>query len=302
MGCKKGELLCEVLSNGASVAIGVEVQEELAKAARHNLEAACQPNQVAEVLQNDWNNWDVYSQYSNSFDIVIWGAAFHYEMRPKLMAERIKQLIIPEGLLVMDVHLGNHFQRSWVRTPHSKSHSWLPSQQLFLDIFVGFAARRIGPSYVPKRIIYHLQPRKPMVTLVWGEKKVGKSLRAGFEVAAGAVLISIDNVISILDKEVQEGLESGWTSVHTCVAGLQATMEQEEKWNHLISHQPLLAKTLADANLLDQFAQMITSSVSYDFDHFVIEGGILTYKDLRLAVEKDLVKKGMLVWHLNPGY
>ena len=302
LGCEKGELLCEVLSHGASIAIGIESQKEFAKAAIHNIEAVCLPNQHTTVLQNDWINWDEYSQYANSFDIVIWGAAFHYEKRPKLMAERIKQLLIPEGLLVMDIYLGYHFQRSWVRTPHLKYSSWLPSQQLFLDIFNGFAARWIGSSYVPKRFIYHLQPRKPMVTLVWGEKKVGKSIRAGFEVAAGAVLISVDNIINILDKELQEGSESGWTSVHSCVSEFKTVMEKEKKWNRLISHQLLLAQKLSEANLLDEFAQMITSPVTPDFDHYVIEGGILTYKDLRLRVEKELVKKGMLVWHLNSHY
>lgn len=234
-----------------------------------------------------------------TFDWILWRNALDGYSKPKLFADDLRQWLSVGGTLVVEVRIATPSDKQWVLTGSGAELTWLPTSTLFYDIFESYAARYIGPSPNSSRTVWHLTPRRPNVTLLFGMGSTGKTVRLRDELAGGAVSIRLDHMLSMINNcAIAGGAESHPEIVDIAVAYRSDRISQGEEPT-LLKTQLRFASYLNKTGRTEMFAEYLTGRVTDDFHRYVIEGGMLTDRPFRDAVTRCLERKGMKVWHLT---
>lgn len=232
-----------------------------------------------------FQNWSTLPE--GPFDIVLWMSAMHYEKNPKRVFESIRQVLSPDGVLILECGVVDRSGKEMVRFQRHSDACLYPTIDLLLEEFLrGYAVRRfyrpeVTPGDPVPREVFHCSPQRPIVNIVHGESRDGKSFfGSGFLAKAATKTYSIDIIIARiakaqyhhtpLEKAIRDACDS------ESLLGIHVAIEEQ--------------------NLSDEFANMLAELVSPS-DEFVVFEGYLRPPVLTALSEK--LGKFSVVWHTS---
>lgn len=277
IGCNEGLFCHWAKRRGASRVVGIDFD-------RSRLEYAIK-TYGGDGIDFRLQNWTTLPE--GPFDVVLWTSAMHYEKNPRRVFEAIRQVLSPDGVLILECGVLDRSGKEMVRVQRHSDACLYPTISLLLeDLLQGYAVRRFhGPEVTPgdpvPREVFHCSPQRPVVNIVHGNSKDGKSfLGSRFLAKAATKTYSIDVILAriataqhhhtALEKAIRDAYASNG------LFGIHIAIEQQD-----LSHD--LAKVLAEL-------------VSHNDELVVFEGylrpGVLT------SLSEELGKFAV-VWHTS---
>lgn len=277
IGCNEGLFCHWAKQRGASRVVGIDFD-------RPRLEFAIK-NYGGSGIEFRFQNWSTLPE--GPFDIVLWMSAMHYEKNPKRVFESIRQVLSPDGVLILECGVVDRSGKEMVRFQRHSDACLYPTIDLLLEEFLrGYAVRRfyrpeVTPGDPVPREVFHCSPQRPIVNIVHGESRDGKSFFGlGFLAKAATKTYSIDIIIARiakaqyhhtpLEKAIRDACDS------ESLLGIHVAIEEQ--------------------NLSDEFANMLAELVSPS-DEFVVFEGYLRPPVLTALSEK--LGKFSVVWHTS---
>jgi SAM-dependent methyltransferase len=277
IGCNEGLFCHWAKRRGASRVVGIDFDQP-------RLEYAIK-TYGGDGIDFRFQNWTTLPE--GPFDVVLWTSAMHYEKNPRRVFEAIKQVLSPDGVLILECGVVDRSGKEMVRVQRHSDACLYPTIGLLLEDFLpGYAVRRfyqpeITPGDPVPREVFHCSLQRPIVSIVHGDTKDGKSfLGSRFLAKAATKVYSIDVILArimtaqhhhtALEKTIRDSYDSkGLLSIHVAI-------EQQ--------------------NLSDEFAKLLTELVSPS-DEFVVFEGYLRPAVLSALSEK--LSKFAVVWHTS---
>lgn len=227
--------------------------------------------------------WDVLPD--GPFDIVLWMSAMHYEKNPKRVFDSIKRVLTPDGLLILECGVVDRTGKEMVRIQRHSDDRLYPTLDLLLTEFLsGYAVRRFHkPEETPgdpiPREVFHCTLQRPIVNIVYGDTRAGKSFLADRFLSKSATKrYSTDVIISRI------------ANAHYHHTLLERTIRELCTPNNVFR----VHEGIDERNLTEDFAAVLADLVARD-DELVIFEGYLSEAVLK-ALSRRL-SKFAVVWH-----
>lgn len=135
------------------------------------------------------------------FDIVIWASAMHYEPDPRRQMERIRDVLAPDGMLILECGVLEYPSREMVRVQRGPDFVWHPTRPFLLEhLLSGFAVRTVhGGNRMPgdpvPRAVFHCHVWRPVVMIVRAPSQSGKGALAARLSPQATKVVSVDTVV-----------------------------------------------------------------------------------------------------------
>src|SRR5688572_6213056 len=174
VGCNEGLFCHWVRERGATRVVGIDFDKPRIEFAKEKYGAS--------GIDFRYQHWRTLPE--GPFDLVLWMSAMHYEKNPKHVFDAIKNVLAPEGLLILECGVVEAPGRQMVRVQRHSDACHYPTVDLLLNDFLrGFAVRRFHNAEITEgdpipREVFHCTPLRPVVNIVKGGTKAGKSFLA----------------------------------------------------------------------------------------------------------------------------
>lgn len=276
IGCNEGFFAMAAKDRGAAHVAGIDSDRsaiERAQGRRHDIEFL---NQSWETLPD------------GPWDLILMLSAIHYEPNPRALLNQIENRLSADGLLVLECGVsslpGNTVE--WTQRPIARDDViWYPSRGLLIDRYLhGFAVREVGPSVEQPgdqaaRVVFHCRPRRPIVLLVPGRSKIGKTALTRELAKSATMTLEVDRIVYALSRAVQRNTRLlstvGRARESGCDIGQTMRMVEREGLAH-------------------DFADLVATQIVSEEPLIVVEGYGLT----ALVVERlrEVLRGRAVVW------
>lgn len=177
---------------GAKKVVGLDHNEKAIAVARQRA--------AEDGLEVEFICGDMFNLPENEFDLILLLSALHYIQDPGRLFEKVRRVLSPGGLLVVECGVAPGHGRTVHRALRSIDDAMFPTFEMLRDVWLaGYAVRLMSRSPaqagdpVP-RSVFHCHRNKPIVMLIQGGGGVGKSVLASK--IPSSVTISTDFLFS----------------------------------------------------------------------------------------------------------
>lgn len=273
IGCSEGFFCHVAAQRGAAKVVGIDIIKSGLEFARERYS-----HPTIEFRHQSWKTLP-----DGPFDLVLWTSAMHYELNPKGVFDRVRQILKSDGKLVLEcgIALGN--TKEMVMTARPNDTLWYPTMRhLVENLLADFATRQVAwPEKTPgdplPRIVLHAQRRLPTVLVFRGAGHYGKSASAAAVAASATQLISLDNWVATAKRAPHHQNE------------VQQFIRDKADPGKLDSFY----EAIDAAGLTEEYATLLAKSVS-ESDRLVVFEGAMT--DAQLAALTRMLSDKALVW------
>lgn len=273
IGCNEG-FFCDVAAQrGARRVVGIDFYAPSLDYARAHY--------AHPVIEYRHQKWDKLPD--ESFDLILWASAMHYELDPAHVLGDIARVLNPGGLFILECGVpdGGGFEMVLVQRQND-SRLYPTVELLTTRLLDPFAFRQLPGSKteavdpVP-RYVYHCQRRQPTIMLFRGESSQGKSSAARLFGKDATKVISLDLFLyRISVGQFHHG-------------DLQAFIKAKFNANDLTS----LYDAIDAEGLTNEYARLLACSIASSDVTVVIDG----YMTDRQADELHLVlRERAIIW------
>lgn len=245
---------------------------------------------------------DNRSEEGGLFDLVYWDLLLSPDECTRSLSRALRRLLSPEGLLLVNTVTVHDETASWLWTAVGDDACWAPSRSLMAELFPGFARRYEGKGIGTGRSLWSFTPKDPVVTLIAGRSRAGKTEKLRAEIGSDGCAVRVDQAMASLEATGVNcrGFQAKHRRLGRVIDEYFQMQDESGLDRSLLGSQLAFARFLEERRALDAFAMFILEPISGDFDRYMIEGGILTNKALQSRVCKYLTKRGMRVWITSP--
>lgn len=218
------------------------------------------------------------------FDLILWTSAMHYEPDPGSVLRKIERILAPDGLFVLECGVRDKTHRKEMELVQRYSDAlWFPTMSFLTEeLLSSFAARQMtqgektGGDPTP-RYVFHCTKRLPVVLLVRGRHRDGKTSLTSYLSRSTSKIVSLDHFVSRLAASPCH---------HSDVSRMFAS---KQPLNDLGS----LYREIDERGLTEPYVNMLSQTVTPS-DRFVVFEGDMTDPQAQ-AIEKALNKRA-IVW------
>lgn len=277
IGCNEGFFSIEAANRGAVEVIGLDsdgVAIERAKRRSGNV----------QFLHQGWSELP-----AGPFDVVLMLSALHYEQDPRGLLRRIADLLRPDGVLILETGVSGRSRSTvqWTQRPIVRDDVvWYPTRDLLLQRYLEpFVVREVGSSVSQRgdsvrREVFHCVRRRPIVLLIGGASRLGKTALARELSPSATMTIHVDSILFDMGHSTQQGSSPLLDAVmQAFAAGCDIGQT---------------VRALEDAGRAVDLAELIDSLVPKDERVVAVEGYALTDAVTRLLVER--LGRRAVVW------
>jgi SAM-dependent methyltransferase len=276
IGCNEGFFCNVAATRGARRVVGLEISESALRTARELYGSA-----GIEFIRQSWG-----SLPEGPFDLVIWSSAMHYELDPLSVLRNVSHSLGPDGLFILECGAVSSNSKEMVLVQRWDGSLWYPTRP-FLEEYLldGFAFRQVadaetvGNDPVP-RIVYHCRRPRPIVIILRGPTKTGKSSTARALYPAATKVVGLDLFISRM-----------MTADHSHT-NLQKYIKAKKTRTNLTE----VYDGIDASGLTDEYTSLLQKAVAQT-DRVVIIEGYLT--DLQTESLRRKLAATALVWEAN---
>ena len=200
LGCNEGFFSLTAKERGASEVVGIDADEAAIERAR------------ARTSEVDFRaqGWERLPE--GPFDVVLLLSALHYEPNPRALLRRIRDVLAPDGLFILEGGVSQlpGATVEWTQREIARDDVvWYPTRDLLMGGYLeDFAVREVGPSVrqpadPASRVVFHCRPRRPIVLLVPGRSTIGKTALARELRASATMTLEVDRIVYAMAHAVQ---------------------------------------------------------------------------------------------------
>jgi SAM-dependent methyltransferase len=200
IGCNEGFFAMAAKDRGAAEVVGIDQDAdaiERARARRGDIDFLNQP-------------WDELP--AGPFDLVLMLSALHYEANPRPLLQRIWANLSHDGMFILECGI-SHLRGStveWTQRPIPRDDvAWYPTRDLLIERYLRhFAVREVGPSVQQpgdpaSRVVFHCHRRRPIVLLIPGRSKIGKTTFTRELQRSATMTLEVDRLVYAMSHAVQ---------------------------------------------------------------------------------------------------
>lgn len=266
IGCNEGFFCDQALKRNASKVLGIDLNQEFLTVAR-----GLYNDERLEFRQQSWKQLP-----RDTFDIVLWTSAMHYELDPATVLKEIASILSPDGFLVLECGVSLLPRKEMYYSLRHDGGLWYPTM-LYLEKVLtacGFSIRvvsepeTVGTDPVP-RAVFHCYRQLPVVLLVTGTTRAGKSTLASLVFQDATKVIALDHFVSRI-------YNAKW--VHT-------DLEKHIKENLNPHSLGGVYESIDQVGLTQSYAKLLAKSVAAS-DKLVVIEGMLTQKQIRALTDE----------------
>lgn len=280
LGCNEGFFSLEAMRRGASEVIGIDADSAA-------IERARQRSSRIKFLHQGWK-----SLPPGPFDIVLLLSALHYEPNPRALLRRVADVLRPNGLLILETGVSSKAGSTvgWTQRPIARDDVvWYPTRDLLINRYLEpFIVREAGPSVsqrgdMVRREVFHCTLRRPIVLLIGGPSRLGKTALARELGSATTMTLNLDSILDEIRRSAQ-------LSSSQLLAHIREAFEAGCDLGQTV-------RVLEKAGLSTDLAEMIEALVPTDERIVAIEGYALTDTVTRLLIER--LARRAFVWTIT---
>jgi len=278
LGCNEGFFCGEALRRGASRVVGIDTSPRVVESAKSR-------HPDAEFYVSSWNDIP-----KGRFDIVLFSSAIHYEPNQKRLCGELRKSIAPEGRLILECGVYESSNEMWVDVQRHDGSLRFPTRPLLVKrILEDYSVRYIGPSVIQRgdplgRHVFHCFPFLPIVMIVGGPSKLGKTTLAAELAAGGVTRIDHDHVLGLIARNQFGNRKEIYNYVQD---------------NYSIDKIYRLIDNIKDTDLGIALVKEICSFVPREGRISVLEGYAFRYENLRNYAAAFLAARGFKVWNVS---
>jgi SAM-dependent methyltransferase len=216
------------------------------------------------------------------FDVVLWTSSMHYEVDPDIVFKQVAERLTPDGLFVLECGVLDWPTKEMVLVSR-KDHSLLYPTWPLLDALLSrwFSVRRVAPAEITPgdavpRAVFHCAPRRPVVMLIVGDTRHGKSALANTLSPSATKVVSCDGVLA----RIANGQH-------------QRTAFEEFVRDH---HDGRIYRSIDEAGYTDEYVSLLAKMVVPSDALVVIEGYMTEAQAQGLAAKLKLIAR---VWSVE---
>ena len=286
LGCNEGFFCHYAHSAGAKRVLGVDKSELFIEKAKLRFPGICPPQ--LEFRNSSW--WDLPDE---KFDIILLLSAIHYEEQQKELLDSLARYLTPNGILVLECGVANGFDKSWVLTQRSIDVRRFPTYPLLMDTLLeNYAVRQMGGSVLQKgdpipRHVFHCIRKKPIVGLIYGPSRTGKSTLLRALRKYGSIPTFSSDGFFYLYREGHRDMAPK-SRLYTMIA--------QELSDSTMNHA---AKKIIALGIVQEFCRDFVQSLPLDEDLILVEGEVFTNDVIRKACIDEMEKAGAVVWEMS---
>jgi SAM-dependent methyltransferase len=254
VGCNEGFFCNVAAERGARKVVGIDF-------VKGNIDVACRLYSRDHVtfIHQTWS-----SLPEGPFDLVIWSSAMHYELDPKSVFKDIYNKLTPDGLMILECGVINQPSKEMVPVPRQADTRWYPTMPFLREeILDGFVVRQVAQPEIAfgdlvPRSVFHCSKRMPIVLLISGDSKDGKTTLATTLSKSSSKQIILDMIVSrlALSKHPHNDLEKIFVDYYDPNNLGKIYLAIDEK------------------NLTNEYAEFIAQGICSSDDFVTIEGFI----------------------------
>lgn len=286
IGCNEGFFCQEAWRRGARRVVGIDNNP-------HWIERARQRDSKTDYRVT---GWDSLSGLEEKFDLILLLSALHYADDPQRLLDDAMRLLSPDGVLVLECGIVDGLEAEWVRVERPVGDAvYHPTRPILSQTFNDAVVREMGPSVAQRgdpieRCVFHITAFKPIVLLISGVSRSGKTALVR-KLAHGAhVSIGLDGLLTSMPTWCRdEWLMSLWHS---------QPFKLPERIDGLVD---FLSTHDAEGRLVEEilsthpaFADDRTPGIT------LIEGFALSRGSFLAWFVARLKERGYYVWHAEP--
>jgi ubiquinone/menaquinone biosynthesis C-methylase UbiE len=277
IGCNEGFFSIAALERGAAEVVGIDADATA-------IERAKQRSDKITFLHQTWA-----SLPQGPFDVVIMLSALHYEPNPRDLLRRIACALRPDGLFILETGVSSKAGSTvqWTQRPIARDDVvWYPTRDLLIRRYLElFVVREMGPSVGQpgdkvRREVFHCTPRRPIVLLIGGPSRIGKTALARELSFSATMTLELDSTIYEMGRAAQQN-----------DSPLLSVIMQASKAGCDIGQT---VRALETAGKAADLAEMIDALIPVDERIVAVEGYALTDEVTRLLVER--LSERAMVW------
>lgn len=276
IGCNEGFFCGVAARRGATRVVGIDQDPKALDFGRQQYSGL-----PIEFIYQTWATLP-----KGPFDWVLWTSAMHYEKDPQAVFRRIRDVLVPNGTLVLECGIAAATSREMVMHQRSDGTLWYPTERhLFENLLEDFTCRRVAIPEAPAgdaipRTVFHCARRLPSVLLVRGSSGSGKSSTAQTLVQSATQTISLDVWIYRMRTAQFH---------HTALQRFVKDYDVSMGLAHLYEDIDLMGHT-------EEFAKLLSSGIG-NTDRLVVIEGALSKRQVE-AITKALDGRAR-VWELD---
>jgi len=191
IGCNEGFFCNVAAQRGASRIVGIDFSPPSIALAKERYD-----NPVIEYRVQRWD-----ALPDESFDVVLWSSAMHYELDPARVIGNVARVLRPGGLFMLECGVAPGSDPEMVMVQRHNDTRWYPTATFLTGhLLKEFSFRQVsGWKAVPgdpiPRFVYHCRHRTPTVLLCRGASGHGKTSFARSFGTNATKVISLDYFI-----------------------------------------------------------------------------------------------------------
>jgi len=191
IGCNEGFFCSEAVKRGAASVIGIDGHRPFLDIA----ESKYRDPKIKFLHQR----WDKLPE--GEFDLVLWTSAMHYEINPAGVLQQISQILAPDGLFILECGVLEWSSKEMVLIVRHDHSLWYPTWPLLATMLSDFGVRWVAKPEITvgdsvPRTVLHCTPRKPIIMLIRGDTRKGKTFLAACISQSATRVVSCDAVVS----------------------------------------------------------------------------------------------------------
>jgi ubiquinone/menaquinone biosynthesis C-methylase UbiE len=282
LGCNEGFFCLEAKRRGAAAVVGVDANPDVIGRARERAQA--------EGLDVTYHAADFMKIRGERFNVILMLSALHYAKQPQALLRRVRQLLAPDGLFILECGVTEQNGRRVRRALRAIDERSFPSDELLrADWLEPFSVRFVTKSVqqdgdpVPRKV-FHCTPRKPSLVLISGPGSAGKTTIA--QQFKDPLLIETDNVMAPRRNAPDAKVASAQQTLDAAIARSKGHLGRA--WDLVRS----------DPAVVTYFAQVVARMIRLNEKSklIVVEGVMVADLAPRLT---DLLKADFMIWNMT---
>jgi SAM-dependent methyltransferase len=222
------------------------------------------------------------------FDVILHtGEINEPEYDPYLYIKRVYSRLADDGLFVLEVGIASDRHQAWEKVEQDGRTAYRATEALLRgDLLRAFSVRFEAdsvplPGRLRHRKVFHCRKYRPIVMLLAGRSRTGKTTLASELEHSGVPMFSADIFLSTLARNAGGNSGALWRAA----AGRQVFEGFDEK--------------IDGTDLGESFADELVAAIPKGHRVLVIDGEMLSYNRIRAAVIDRLKRAGFVV-HVAP--
>jgi hypothetical protein len=222
------------------------------------------------------------------FDVILHtGEINEPEYDPYLYIKRVYSRLADDGLFVLEVGIAGDRQQGWEKVEQDGRTAYRATEALLRDDLLRAFSVRFEADSVPlpgrlrHRKVFHCRKYRPIIMLLAGRSRTGKTTLASELEHSGVPVFSADIFLSALARNAGGNTGALWRAA----AGRRVFEGFDEK--------------IDGTDLGESFADELVAAIPKSHRVLVIDGEMLSYNRIRAAVIDRLKQAGFVV-HVAP--